>query len=644
MKNHKLTLAVLAMAALVSCQENEFRNDVYTPEEGEILFRIANNAKTTKSSDAVVSTKSEPIFLGTIGNQNLYLEETITRMDDITAAPVTKGTPGYTQNFHQLYGGFNAAAYQVGSSTAYEADGRFEPVDTEKLIYKRKYGNDLWDASKGIYFFLHAGEGDGGLTGITSLPAGYNATNGTITFDYDASELASEGKILASATKDILFTSRKVKTQDEYNLLISKDQGIPVLFHHIFSGVKFAIGNPASDDATISINSVTFTGLYDKGHCVVTPREEEETGYKDNPDGDYSSAETSIWSSQGYSASKPTYYSGAYSTPVTYGTGDGEVKDFGDKGTYPSSFSAAGNERNLNDSKATQTFWFIPQSMARTNDADHVVLTVNVTEGSETYDFDIDLTKVLVNAENEPVYWHAGEIRTYTLTVDYVNVRIDDTVNIQNADSEATPYIGSTKQNVIITNTGATDTYIRAAIIGQWLNVEGDPVFGFTDFTKPVEEGQFVMVDSWYQDQFGTGTNHGQHKHGAFKNLVGYKNDTDAGTPGTEVFTSDWWLKGSDGYYYFKYVVPAGKAIPAQDTNTKYIKVSASGNTELATGAPLFESYTVKDAPDARVAGHVEEIFFELEIATQAVSAKKTDGTYYTLTDAWARAGITVTE
>ena len=110
------------------------------------------------------------------------------------------------------------------------------------------------------------------------------------------------------------------------------------------------------------------------------------------------------------------------------------------------------------------------------------------------------------------------------------------------------------------------------------------------------------------------------------------------------MFTSDWWVKGGDGYYYFKYVVPAGKAVPAQDTATKYIAVTASGTTEKTVGAPLFESYTIKDAPDARVAGKVEKIYFELEIATQAISAMKLDGTYYTLEDAWAKAGITVTE
>ena len=246
------------------------------------------------------------------------------------------------------------------------------------------------------------------------------------------------------------------------------------------------------------------------------------------------------------------------------------------------------------------------------------------------------MTIVLGNLKDQN--WQAGQLRTYTFKVNQVNVKIEDTVTIENPDEQ---YTGSHKDDVVITNTGNTDCYIRAAIIGQWLDSAGDPVFGFTDFTASTQDEQYVLVDSWYQDQF---SETGQHKHGAFKNLPGYKNDTEAGTPGTTVFTSDWWVMGGDGYYYFKYVVPAGKSVPAQDTDTKYLAVSASGTTEKTDGAPLFESYKIKDAPDARVAGKVEDIFFELEIATQAISAKKLDGTYFTMEEAWAKAGITVTE
>ena len=169
----------------------------------------------------------------------------------------------------------------------------------------------------------------------------------------------------------------------------------------------------------------------------------------------------------------------------------------------------------------------------------------------------------------------------------------------------AVSFKGSTKQDVVITNTGDTDAYIRAAIIGQWLDGEGNPVFGFTDFTKE----KVVIVDSWYQDQFVSK----KRTHGKFLHLPGY--DTATNT------YHNWLYNEADGYYYYKNVVPAEQKIPVADS--------------------LFTKYTVGDSPAVAVAGAVKNVYFELEISTQAISANKSDGTHYSLSDAWKRAGVT---
>ena len=509
-------------------------------------------------------------------------------------------------------------------SSVYEADGAFEVADEGKLIYKRKYPNDIWDKKNeetpNLYFFLRtpAEYIDAKTTGITYYPTqttvdGKTYAAGSISFSYTSPATASD-------QKDMLFTSRPLTTADDFTLFTTADQGLPVLFHHALTGVKFAIAADVKE--TVTITGVEFTGLANSGSCVITPRKENNS-YVDDPD-DYSSGGTNKTTSWTLGEGTGTF-SQEFSGVVSYESAGEEVAHFGD------SFYLAGNNNNLNDENASETFWFIPQAMT-----DNVKLKIYYKVGTGSgQDWTIDFGTTL---KNKNVTWQAGELHTYTIRIDDVNVKIEDQVTTQNPTSQ---YTGSYKDNVVITNTGNTDTYIRAAIIGQWLNSEGNPVFGFTDFTAHTQDEQYVLVDSWYQDQFSAS---GQHKHGAFKDLVGYKNDTESGTPGAEVFTSDWWIKGGDGYYYFKYVVPAGKAVPAQDSDTKYIVVSSSGTSELTGGAPLFDSYTIKDAPDARVAGKVEEIFFELEIATQAVSAKKTDGSYYTLAEAWAKAGITVTE
>ena len=105
-------------------------------------------------------------------------------------------------------------------------------------------------------------------------------------------------------------------------------------------------------------------------------------------------------------------------------------------------------------------------------------------------------------------------------------------------------------------------------------------------------------MDSWYVDQFVAKTYH----QGQFTNLPG----------------PNWVLNETDGFYYYQNKVPAGQAIPATDY--------------------LFEKYVVGKCPAAAIAGAVQNIYFTLEIAVQAVSAKKLNGTDYTLAEAWARA------
>ena len=111
---------------------------------------------------------------------------------------------------------------------------------------------------------------------------------------------------------------------------------------------------------------------------------------------------------------------------------------------------------------------------------------------------------------------------------------------------------------------------------------------------------------------------------GEFEGLVGYGGAT-----------SSYWVKGKDGYYYFMYVVPAdGGKIPGA------YKTVSNGAAEDVTGPsdPLFTSYKIKTAPNSQLAGLNVTIHFELEVATQAVSAKNLDGSYLTWKEAWIKA------
>lgn len=550
MKKSYIVLTVLAMAALVSCQENEIN---YKPiGEDQVGFYL-RGMKTTKADDASVTVRGVNIPLGTDDNgHQFFLEQTITNLDAM--GPETKGTPAYTENVLSLYGQkFNATVY--GANGLIESNGEFV-YDEGLEKYVRKYDTDIW-ADAPLYFYLWMPGALNDAVGVSNLS--FDA--GKITFDYDGSKLPT-----AADQQDLLFTSRyftgKGTGENEYNV----KEGAEALFHHALTGVKFAISNPSSEDENIQITEIIINNLKDKGHCVITPTT-EDGGYKDVST-TYSSASTSIWSGQQVSESS-SYSSGTYGAPIDYTDGD-----------FADSFFDGGNTRNLNDADATQTFWVVPQEIA-----EDVTITIKYKVGPLEGEWDLELGKYLSKSSSK-ITFQAGQLHTFYIKVDNVNVQISDNVT------------ATQKSNVAIKNTGNTDAFIRAALIGQWLDDNNNPVFGFTDMISTYKE-----VKSWYDDQFGDGAG----THGTFVGLAGYK--------GASNLLNDWQLC-SDGFYY-------------------YTKAVAPGAT---TGSNLFTSYTVGTPPTVEIAGVDTDIHFLLEISTQAISAKKTDTSTYTWQEAWTNA------
>ena len=162
-----------------------------------------------------------------------------------------------------------------------------------------------------------------------------------------------------------------------------------------------------------------------------------------------------------------------------------------------------------------------------------------------------------------------------------------------------------------ITNTGNTRAFIRAALVGQWLDYQNDPVFGFTD-----KVNNLYKVASWYEDQFVTleGAEKPARKQGEFVGLAGY----DMANP------NNGWQLCEDGYYYYMLAVEPGAITTA-----------------------LFTSYEIGLIPNSEIAGQELDnasMHFELEIATQAIKANSLDGTVPQVgsgqakTDDWAGA------
>ena len=617
MKKIYLVMAVLGAVTLSSCIREQSFNDATKLGENAIAFSVQGTA--TRSGETVSAVqKGVKIPFAQEENTSFYLEETVANLDYME--PATKGTPVYTENVGVLYAN-QMAVHAVGFA---EADAVYENVDQSMVgngwRYHHNYNGDPWpDGAVDFYLSMPANMTSNGVT-ITGYGKDTN-NNGTITFTYQSPANAAD-------QQDIIFAYTSL-TKDQHKDFLPN--GAPVLFRHALTGVKFAIENN-DDDKQISIKEVIFNGLKDKGTCTITPAKDDASDFSQYKDviTYYSSAAAVNWGTperasetkevevevEGEDGTITTetqtvttfysYPSGEYADTVYFAPGG----SFKDNGEYPASFSAAGHKHNLNDANATQTFWFIPQAM--TGD---VTLTIKYTYGSEEVkEGIIEFGKALSG-----VTWNAGELRTYTIRVDDVNVMIDDKVNMAEATSQvivsggstynATSYIGSTKTDVTITNTGNTAAYIRAAIVGQWLDSQGRPVFGFTDYALNV-----YLVDSWYQDQF---VSH-DGSHGYFENLAGYSNNNTTIKTSATAYPNpcNGWYLCNDGYYYYSGLV----------------------EPDETTGSPLFTKYYVGESPAVVVAGEVKDVVFELEIATQAVTAKKVNGDNYTWQQAWENA------
>ena len=561
MRKSYIALTVLAMAALVSCQENEINYN--TLEKGEVGFYL-RGAKATKADEASVTTNGLILELGSDNNgHTFFLEQTVTDLDAI--APETKGTPAYTENILDLYNKKFNATVTKKDNTVVESNGEFV-YDDGKYKFVRKYNTGLWDNAP-LYFYMWMPGALNSAVGVSGL----SFDKGTIKFDYDGTKLTT-----AAAMQDLLFSARYFTGlgtgKDEYD----EKEGAEALFHHALTGVKFASSNTEEEDETIKITEVIINGIKDSGHCEITPAPEDGK-YSDDPE-NYSSASVTAWSSLSVSKNS-SYSSGTYGAPIDYESGD-----FGD------TFYSGGNTRNLNDEDATQTFWIIPQEIS-----DDVTVTIKYEVNGETGEWDLEFGKILSKTAGSHVTFKAGELYTFYVRLDDVNVKIEDEVN------------ATTKSNVVISNTGTVDAYIRASIIGQWLDDDENPVFGFVDNITSYEE-----VDSWYDDQFGNGSDDTETKHhGTFVGLPGYKGGANPTSEGG-------WVLCKDGFYYYQTAVAPGQP----------------------TGSALFTSYTVNDAfpKFVQIGSNKYPIHFLLEISTQAVSAKKQDTGDYTWQEAWARA------
>lgn len=140
---------------------------------------------------------------------------------------------------------------------------------------------------------------------------------------------------------------------------------------------------------------------------------------------------------------------------------------------------------------------------------------------------------------------------------------------------------GTTKSNVRIKNTGNIDAYIRAAVIVNWADAQGN-VSG-----TPVKDTDYVMD----------------------LNIV---TDENPNAP---------WFKGSDGYYYCKTAIESGSETP----------VLIESCAKKTTGAGVPEGYDLQvtilaDGIQSKPDNVVKEVWKVVEVNNNQLTAVGTNG------------------
>ena len=497
---------------------------------------IAFTLQETPDTRAGGLISTTNISLGTTeSGEPIYLQERVTRLGGLSRVPATKAALATNANVGSLYGAFYAKIYD---QTGEEPD-----IDSGgPFDFKYEANHAKWAHSFGSNPL-----GDDPLTFILAMPAiptdfALNA-DGKIAFSYSTPDDAAD-------QNDLLIAGVTLSNDKEDDNYYNPAAGFGVTFQHALTGVKFAIANTANGT---KITKVTLTGIKSSGSAVANIVDIVET------DEDHSI----VW---------------------TPGTTTAEFSLALPDGTYE-------DDDDINDDYLSYTFWFVPQTLS---DNASIAVTFSVNGGDEET-YSVKLNEAL----GETVTWKAGELHTFSLSPEVVDVGIDD-------------YNDKTiKSDVVISNTGNVPIYVRVNLIGNWVGkreyaegkLSGETVLmGYTDDTMQDEVARWNDKDNDATWVSPTGRTYPYTPYGTFTGLPP-KGTTTAG--GTEV---NGWIR-HDKYYYYKIAIDPGDSIGGE------------------TSTELFEEYKITRIPtfwindNTGTPREAQDVHLVMDVIVQAILA-----------------------
>ena len=527
--------------------------------------------------------------------ESLYWEEVVEDLNYSGGLP-TRGTPVYTENVGKLYDNLLVLA-RGGES---DITTNFWVMDDAQQSGSgwRYQGEFEWERDSYDFYM--------GMPLVMEGVSNFTGENKVISFDF-----TSESGASATAQQDLIFAARTITKQEAET---NRVNGVPVLFYHALTGVKFRIAN--NDELTQGkeghtqtyITKVTIKGLKNSGTCTITP----------DADAEFSSTET-------------TFTSGAVSWEYSDGTGsfsqsyteaqnlteysDGSFENYGN---YPESFSGAANTYNLNDGDASMTFWFIPQALT-----EDVVIEVEFhiwsgARNEDSHTLTLKLGKeVLQKTGNDLTLtrdWKAGQLRTFSLRPLHVDVELED-------EMDSKKWI---KSDVYIKNTGNVAEYVRVYMIGNWVGKRQIKAGVYNDYE--------TVLMGYTDDELDANNQYAHHDE------VERWNDKDfTWDGGTKVYPT--WTSPSGTYDYEPYGVFNG--LPAMGNKQEggetlrnwirhdkfyYYKLPIGPGEDLPDTDPLFFSYEIGASPVFYIADNTgvrrraKDVHFVMDLMVQAIN------------------------
>lgn len=543
MKKLNLIFSVLCAICLAGCNREE--PSVSLSDNMDVAVNAGRYVDTkawagdTAAGEELLCTRQ---FVTEEGD-TLYISAYLSDMEVSLPSPMeglekeTKGAPVSSSNLGTLYGQISTTVYDAdGIYVSEDKDGNTTTMEDVSVTYASgkwgfggttyywpKAGGDLYFCSMAPVELLSGSDETGSVTNLS-----WNGTDKKYSFNYimPAPE-TDEAPNDAMNQKDILIG---VDTNNKSNGSKAK-----INLYHALTGVRFVMGETL-ELMPSKVSRVSLNNFFSQGTATFDP---SVTPSDTQPNVTWSNLSERKSYTQSFSATETASW------------------------TKNQSFDGTANNE--------KTFMVIPQKL-ETNAELSIYLASALHPEVLTFDMITDEEPALADWSK-----YAGKMITFRINsyVGLVSVKVDDNCDTANG----------VKSNIAITNDGNADIFVRAELVGNWINSNGQ------------------ILASWREDD----------SYGTFVSSKGSNANL------SEIL-DDNWQKAADGFYYYRYIIGSGQVLKHN----------------------MFDTFTLSGKPhdsDGKWEGNVDMQIDALEL-TILVQAVKADSGKASAIAAWGSGNV----